>query len=497
MPKIEHRFRDATLAREERVQKRIVDVFEDPARQGLLYAGTKICANPARRGGECCHAWSHPGRIVAMTENRVPPEVAAKPEPSRWYRWIVLLGMSVAVYGSYYSFDYIGPLAPLLSRQLHFSDSQIGLLQAVYSFPNIVTMLVCGVVIDRIGTRKSMLIFGSMVFVGLAVTALSPSIAVMATGRLLVGTGAEALALASNVAIARWFWRGELSLGFGIRSSFCRLGSFSAQVSPTWAAGAYVYWQWPLLIGVGFGVFCIIGAILYWVLDSRGEKRFELGHVAHGGKVSLRDVFGFGRSFWLIAALCVTFYGCIFPFQTFGQKLLIESRHVSPQTASLLVGMEPLFSMIGMPLFGYLVDRYGRRSLFMMYGSLLIVPVFLMLAYTNIPPVIPMAMMGVAFALVPAVMWPALAYVVDRSRLGSANGMLDAVQQLGLVVINLTIGWSNDHWLASAVNPAGYRPSMWIFSVIALAAVAFAYLLRRVETGPHARGLETITTERQ
>lgn len=56
MPKIEHRFDDATLAREERVQERIVDVFEDPARQGLLYAGTKICANPARRGGECCHA---------------------------------------------------------------------------------------------------------------------------------------------------------------------------------------------------------------------------------------------------------------------------------------------------------------------------------------------------------------------------------------------------------------------------------------------------------
>jgi MFS family permease len=429
-----------------------------------------------------------------MADSPVALDLPVKPEPTRWYRWIVLLGMSVAVYGSYYSFDYIGPLAPLLSRQLHFSDSQIGLLQAVYSLPNIVTMLICGVVIDRIGTRRSMAIFGGMVFVGLAITALSPRIAVMASGRLLVGTGAEALALASNVAVARWFWRGELSLGFGIRSSVCRLGSFTAQVSPTWARGAYTYWQWPLLLGVGFGAFCLIGAALYWVLDSRGERRFSLGHAPHGGKVSLRDVFGFSRSFWLIALLCIAFYGCIFPFQTFGQKFLIESRHLSPQTASLLIGMEPLFSMIGMPLFGYLVDRFGRRSLFMMYGSLLIVPVFLMLAYTDIPPAIPMAMMGVAFALVPAVMWPALAYVVDRSRLGSANGMLDAIQQLGLVVINLLIGWSNDHWLASAVNTAGYRPSMWIFTAVAVAGVLAAFALRRVETGPHAHGLETITT---
>jgi len=80
--------------------------------------------------------------------------------------------MSVALYGSYYAFDYIGPLAPLLSRQLHFSDSQIGLLQAVYSVPNIVAMLVCGVIIDRIGTRRSMAIFGVLVFAGLAITGI-------------------------------------------------------------------------------------------------------------------------------------------------------------------------------------------------------------------------------------------------------------------------------------------------------------------------------------
>ena len=175
-----------------------------------------------------------------MTDVRADAVLAgsAKAEPTRAYRWLVLLGMSVGVYGSYYAFDYIGPLAPLLSRQLHFSDSQIGLLQAVYSLPNVVSMLVAGAIIDRIGTRKSMALFACLVFGGLSVTALSLRLATMASGRLLVGVGAEALALTSNVAIARWFWRGEMSLAFGIRTSFCRLGSFSAQVSPKWAAAA-------------------------------------------------------------------------------------------------------------------------------------------------------------------------------------------------------------------------------------------------------------------
>ncbi len=425
-----------------------------------------------------------------------PQDAIAKPAPTRSMRWLVLLAIGIACYGGYYAFDYIGPLAPLLSRQLHFSDSDIGLLQAVYSLPNIVAMLVCGVMIDRMGTRKSLAIFGVLIFAGLGITALSPRLGIMAIGRLLVGSGGEALALTANVGVARWFWHDGLSLGFGLRASAARLGSLTAQVSPTWAPGAYTYWRWPLLIGVGFGVFCLIGAALYWVLDTKGERRFTLGHAAHGRKIPLAEVFRFDRSFWLIAALCVTFYGCIFPFETFGQKFLIEARGVSPQTASLLVGMEPFFSLIGMPIFGLLVDRYAHRSALMMFGSLLIVPVFLMLGYTDIPPMIPMAMMGVAFALVPAVMWPALVYVVDKSRLGLANGMLDTVQQLGLVIINLLVGWANDHWLASAANAAGYRAGMWIFTAIALMAVVCGFALWRVETGPHAHGLETIRTTR-
>jgi MFS family permease len=420
--------------------------------------------------------------------------VTKKPAPSRASRWIALVVIGIACYGGYYAFDYIGPLAPLLSRQLHFSNTDIGWLQAVYSLPNILAMLVCGIIIDRLGTRKSLSIFGLFIFIGLIVTALTPRLGIMVVGRLFVGSGGEALALAANVGVARWFWQDELSMAFGLRGSAARLGSLSAQVSPAWAARAYGYWRWPLLLGVGFGGLCMLGAALYWVLDARGERRFTLGHTAQTTKLPLGEVFRFNRSFWLIAALCVTFYGCIFPFETFGQKFLIEARHLTPQTAALLVGMEPFFSLVGMPIFGLVVDRYGHRSLLMMFGSLLIAPVFPLLIFTSIPAAIPMAMMGVAFALVPAVMWPAFFYVVERSRLGLANGMLDSVQQLGLVVINLLIGWANDRWLASATNAAGYHAGLLMFTAIAVVAVLCAFALWRVETGPSSHGLETITT---
>ena len=419
-----------------------------------------------------------------------------RPLPSASYRWAVLLSMGVAVYGSYYAFDAIGPLAPVLSRQLRFTDSQIGLLQASYSLPNVIILLAAGLIIDRVGARKSILVFSALVFGGLVVTALTPRIALMAAGRVITGVGAESLAMATHVAIARWFLRGELSLAFGVRTSLCRLGSLTAQTSPAWAAAAYVYWRWPLWIAVGFGGICLVGAVLFWILETKGARRFELATPPHGSTLDLRTLFVFNRSFWLLAALCFAFYGCIFPFQTFGQKFLIEARGATPGNASLLVGMEPLFSLAFMPLFGHLVDRYGRRSLFMMLGSLLLVPVFPMLAYTDIPPVIPMALMGLAFAMVPAVLWMAIVFVVDRSRLGLASAVVDVVQQVGLVVVNLLIGWSNDRWLAGVSNPVGYRPGMWIFTVLALLAVTAAIALKRVETGPHAHGLETIRSIR-
>jgi MFS family permease len=427
---------------------------------------------------------------TAMGVQRV---AIAKRDPSFAARWSVIGAMSIATFGSYYAFDAIGPLAPVLTRQLGFSDAQIGLLQASYSLPNIFVLLAAGIIIDRFGAKKSMLAFGSLVFAGVVVTALTPQIAVMASGRLILGIGAESLAMATHVVIARWFFRSELTFAFALRGSALRLGSLSAQTSPTWAAAAYAYWRWPLLIAVACGSLCVIGTALYWVLESVGERRFQLGPAQHEGRPALRNFFRFNASFWLLAALCLTFYACIFPFQTFGQKFLINTHGLAPGTASLLIGMEPLFSLVLMPVFGRFVDRHGHRALVMTVGSSLLVPVFLLLAYTSVPPVIPLAMMGVAFSLVPAVLWMSVVFVVDRSRLGFASAVVDAVQQLGLVGTNLLIGWSNDHWLAGAANPAGYRPGMWTFTAFACLAVVCAAVLRRVETGPRGHGLETLT----
>lgn len=476
--------------------------------------------------------------------NSHTPATDTRPAPTRFYRWLVLVFISLAMFGNYYVYDCVSPLADVLKTQLGFSDSNIGLLQAIYSFPNILMVLIGGIIIDRIGTKRSTLLFGGICFVGAAVTAwanapvllalagavslpfesiagllghpftLAPGsrlVVVMAAGRLIFGLGAESLIVGVTTAIARWFKGKELSFAFGINLTIARLGSFAALNSPSWAWRSYEHWQWPLLISVGFGTFCVVGAILYWILEAQAEQRYQLGAAGPTDKVDLRQT-KFGTSYWLIVALCITFYSGIFPFQTFAVKFFMEAHGTTREIGGALSSSLTFFAMVCTPLFGLLVDRVAKRSLFMMLASLLLVPVYLMMAYTRMPelvafnlpipftgiifPVyIPMIMMGVAFSLIPAVMWPSVAYVVEQSKLGTAYGLMTMIQNIGLFGFNLLIGWANDQWGASATNPGGYAPGMWMFSCLGFFALLFAFLLRRAETGPHAHGLETITTK--
>ncbi len=445
---------------------------------------------------------------------------AVRPEPSRAFRWLVLVFVSLTMFGNYYVYDCIAPIADLLVKQLGFSDSNIGLLQAIYSIPNIFMVVIGGYVVDRIGTRKALFIFGVICFLGSVVTTFSGALSVMATGRLIFGLGAESLIVAVTTAVAKWFRGKELSFAFGINLMISRAGTLLAQQSPSWAGFAYNYWRNPLLISIGFGALCVVGAVVYWALEVYAEKRYQVGPAGATDKVVFKDVKAFGLSYWYIVLLCITFYSGIFPFETFAYKFFMDAHHVTREAGGDLVGMLTLFTMFGTPTFGLFVDKLGRRGLLMMLGSLLLIPVYLMMAYVrsatfvtvylptiaadghfgfvahHLPPILllTMAMMGIAFSLIPAVMWPSVAYLVDQSKLGTAYGLMTMIQNIGLAGFNLMVGWANDYGHAGPDHPTGYNLGMWIFSILGFLGLTFAFLLRQREMGPHGHGLETITS---
>jgi MFS family permease len=252
----------------------------------------------------------------------------------------------------------------------------------------------------------------------------------------------------------------------------------------------------------------LVTALIYWMLETRAEARYALDKPGDVDKLEFRGIFRFNMSYWLVVGLCFTFYSAIFPFRTFAidfftNKLLAAHGGVSASEAVRVLAHEqagffnsmlPLAAMIATPLFGLLVDRVGKRAWFMMLGSLLLMPVYLMMAYTNISLFVPVALMGIAFSLIPAVMWPSVAYIVDQSRLGTAYALMTLIQQIGFFLLNLLIGRANDYSHAGLDNPGGYALGMWIFSILGFVGMTLAILLRLRETGPHGHGLETLTT---
>jgi len=196
--------------------------------------------------------------------------------PGRATALLVGVLVAISLYGNFYVYDSIGPVADLLQQQRGFSDTQVAMLNAIYSLPNVVLILVGGVLVDRFGAARMTLITAAICLAGAALTAFSPGFTGMAAGRLLYGIGAETFNIATLAALAQYFAAGNVGFVMGASLAVGRLGSYSADMSPTWFTGAYGQgWQPPLVIATVIAATSFAAAAAYWWVDRRQAGRDE------------------------------------------------------------------------------------------------------------------------------------------------------------------------------------------------------------------------------
>lgn len=439
--------------------------------------------------------------------------------PSALHRWTVLLFVSITMgCGTYYIYDSINPLERILVSELHFSATTFGMLNSAYAASAIVTLLIGGTIIDRLGTRWAVPLFATICCVGAAVTAVGGSVPAMIVGRALLGLGGESLVIAATTVIAKWFRGKELALAFGIKVMIARLASVASDNSASWGSRIFYpdgldgkpSWQGPLLLAVGSGVIAVACAAIYAFLERRGGVDKRSGQRTAGAprRAGFRETLRFSRSYWFLVGICLTFYSAIFPFRTFAidfftnrildtQGALATTdavRMLAHQQAGQLASLLPLSSMFATPLLGFLSDRIGMRATLLTIAAVVLMPAYALMGFTDTSLWIPLCMMGFALSVIPAVMWPSVVYLVDASRLGTAYAVMTLIEQLGFFAMNLLIGRANDLNHAGLGNLPGYRPGLIIFCGLGVAGCLFALALRARERGPHGHGLETITT---
>jgi MFS family permease len=405
-------------------------------------------------------------------------------------RWTALVLASLTMFGNYYLYDSVAYVSLELKNFLSFTDKQFGMLYSAYSFAAIAVLFLGGMFFDKFGTRKSILVFGIICTISGFLTAFSHSPASMLFSRMVLGFGAEPLIVAVTVAVAKWFRGRALGFALGVNLLIARFGSLMVDWSPTWAHRYYIGYQSPLIIASLIGLLCTIGAIFYYFMELRADKNQLLERAGSTDKLEFSGLFKFNRSFWYITLLCLTFYSAIFPFRGFAPKFYQDVFSISNSLAGKMNSILSITTMIATPLIGLMVDKIGRRAGMMFLGSIILLPVYLMLAYTHIPLYFPVAMIGISFSLIPAIMWPSVAFIVKENRLGTAYALMMLIQQAGVMLFAWLIGWANDFSQASASNPQGYNLGMWFFSILGVIGLIFSFLLHREETGPNSHGLE-------
>ncbi len=398
--------------------------------------------------------------------------VTARPSPSLGAQALFFVSAALVMFGNYYGYDSIGPVAELLSQQLHFNDTQIGTLNAIYSLPNIFLVVVGGVLVDRFTARVMVVATTALCLIGAVLTALGEHFTVMAAGRLLFGIGSETLVVAVLVALAQWFTGRYFALQLALNISLARLGSYLADRSPTFAKHLYEQgWQAPLWLAVGFAALSFGAALLYFYVDRRQAARGTLALAPRRERINWSHLLRFPAGYWLLVGTCVAFYSVIFPFRsTFAIKYLQEAQGLSLEQAGTLNSYVFLAAAFATPVFGLLLDRTGRNALLLAAGAVLLPLSFLVLGALPGSAAVSTALLGLSFSFLPAVLWPTVPRYAAPEQLGTAYGLMTTLQNAGLFAANLAAGYINDVSGASARNPGGYAPMLWFFGFLSLVA---------------------------
>lgn len=222
------------------------------------------------------------------------------------YRWTICGLLFFATTVNYLDRQVLSLLAPSLSEEFHWSNSDYANITAVFQFIYAISMLFAGRIIDKLGTKLGYILaitiwslgaimhayslpIGtafSTVMVWLGLGAVPVSIAGFMLSRAVLGFGESGNFPAAIKATAEYFPKKQRSLATGIFNSGSNVGAILAPLTVPWIA---VNWGWET-------AFLLVGAIgfiwiFFWVMfyeTPEKQKRLsqaELDYINSGDEI--------------------------------------------------------------------------------------------------------------------------------------------------------------------------------------------------------------------
>ncbi len=431
-------------------------------------------------------------------------------------RWLALVIVAATMMFGYFFTDIMSPLEELLTAPkggaeglgLGWSSDDYGFFSGSYSFFNVFLLMLFfgGIILDKFGIRITGIISTVLMFLGAIIKWYAVSntfegtmfgyqmqVIVACLGFATYGVGCEIAGITISKVIVKWFTGYELALAMGIQVALARLGTAAAFGLALPFAKAFGGVSASVALGAALLCAGVIAFIGYCFMDKKldAQAAAASSEKEEGFKFAdLKKLFTC-KGFWLITLLCLMFYAGVFPFLKFATKLMITKYGVAENIAGLIPAMLPFGTIILTPLFGALYDKKGKGATLMLIGSILMTLVHVVFALPNLGSwvlaVVVILVLGVAFGLVPSAMWPSVPKVIPMQLLGTAYALIFYIQNIGLALVPILIGKVNGASTENGVT--NYTPSMAIFAAFGICAIIIAFLLKVEDKKAHY-GLE-------
>ena len=285
------------------------------------------------------------------------------------------------------SFD---ALNPFLTAHFHLSASQLSLLGSSFLWGNVIFLLPAGMLLDKFGPRKVILISLGVAIVGVGIFAVSHSFVLAFLSRLLTGIGNAFCFVALVVLVSRWFppYRQAFAMGALVNMAF--LGGMFSHTPLVWLL-AHCSWQVLMLSNMLLGLM-IWALIFLFLMDyppCRASEFINTPSSEIGFWQAFAKIFSRQNIFAGLYTACLNLPMMVL-CALWGMQYLKIVHQLSIYQASNVVSMIFLGSMIGCPLAGWMSDRMGLRKPIMLLGAIsaLLLSLPLCMAHVSLSPAI-------------------------------------------------------------------------------------------------------------
>lgn len=429
-------------------------------------------------------------------------------------RWLALACLVVPMFGSYFFDDMFSSLSQLFHNpellELGWNSADYGFYAGGYSFLCVWGgLIVCGMLLDKWGVRITGSIFVGLMAAGagivtIAITSgMSPksSLALAYAGCMIFGLGSEIAGVAVTRSIAKWFKGKNMALAMGLQLAIARLGTALALLlSPILVsakpAGSF-YTLMETARPAFAGLLLLLAGTILWGIFVAMDARFDAvtgstdkKETTEEDKFKFSNIFRvLGNKYFILSALlCVFFYCSIISFKKFATSILIPRFGIPVETASLMVSMIPFFTVIFAPLFGFMVDKVGKGTKWMIAGSVLVLLAHVMIAFApqgvSAFGYVAIAMLGVGYSLVPAALWPAIPRIVPEKNLGTAYSLIYWIQNMGMLLVPIAVGFIFRNEVTMPGNVVQEQSAAlhaeFIFITLSMLAIAVSVIFDRL-----------------